>query len=45
MIEPAIEPVVEPLCKFEEEEEVENDQRKETPISVNEKEINKEEEN
>ncbi|XP_006606842.1 uncharacterized protein [Glycine max] len=43
VIEPAIELVVEPLSEFEEEEEVENDQRKETPISREEKKKSKSE--
>ena len=42
--EPAIDPVMEPLSETEEEVEVEDDQQKETPIIVSEKEINEEKE-
>ena len=43
VIEPAIKPVVESLCKCEEEEEVEDGQLRETPIIASKKEINEEE--
>ena len=43
MTEPEIDPVVEPLSETEEEVEAEDDQQKEIPIIVSEKEISEKE--
>jgi len=43
MTEPKIDPVVEPLSETEEEVEAEDDQQKEIPIIVSEKEISEKE--